>query len=150
MDRQLPGNLIFEDSSLGISYDEEAKVNRTKYSIIIEGTRGGFLSLANAILFFSNDLEDNIHIHLLPFVVSDIQFTIECDYSLDEYDGSPERTQYGKVLQTGISQFVWKLSESEIDHVAASIHSLGHINPEIHFDEGKTLNEISVYCVVGK
>jgi hypothetical protein len=141
MDGQLPANLIFEDSSLTILFEEGATVNRTKSSIIIKGTKGGFLSLANAILFFSNDLMDTIHVHLLPFVSSNIVFSIRYDDSLNDI-------VYGTVLHIEEKQFIWKLSESEVCKVAAAIHSLGHINPEIHFDEGKAKNEITVYCVL--
>ena len=138
---QFPTNLTFANSALRISFEKGANLNRTKDSILIEGTRGGFLSLSNALSYALNDLEDKIDLHLIPYVASDISFSIVCDESLEGVD-------YGKIFLRGDSDFIWKMSESEVCNIAGQIHSLGHINPELHFDSGKPNEEITVYCVV--
>jgi len=140
MDKQVPNNLIFSDSALRITYEESSAVNKTNRAIIISGTRGGFLSLANIVLFYVNDLQQEIHLHELPFVESSIYLTIQIDIKTN--------SNMGDVLAIGNNEFTWKLTEAEVDHVLASIHSLGHINNELHIDNAKIEDEISIYCVV--
>lgn len=141
MNSELPTNLTFEGSSLTISFEKEAKLNSTKSTIVIQGTRAGFLSLTNAIFFYLNDLSDVIEFNKLPYITSSINLTIEPDESL-------EGLSYGTINQSTDQQFVWRMSEAEICRVASEVHSLGYVNNELHLDEAKKPGEISVYCVV--
>lgn len=140
MYKSLPGNLIFNNSRLKVVYDKQCRVNKTKSAIIISGTRGGFLSLSNIILFQVNNLEQEIRLHDISFIETSIKFIIKIDNKIELEGGQIHRDDGGV--------FIWNISEGEADHVAASIHSLGHINSELHLDQNKTLNDLSVYCVV--
>lgn len=141
MDTKLPQNLIFPNSVLHIAFEENSSINKTNQVLILSGTCSGFLSLANALLFYVNSLEEKFDIHLFPFVESPtIRFTIEVDEALC--------STRGDIVRIGKNNFHWKLSEFAIDQIAALIHSLGHINRELHLDEGKAKNDVSVYCVV--
>jgi hypothetical protein len=137
----LPENLIFKGASLKLLFETKADVNRTLSSIIIEGTASGFLSLANAILYYLNDLQEVIPLHELSFVSSEIKLTINIDDSL-------ANDQYGRLRGKNAKEFEWRISESSLCQLASEIHSLGHINEELHLDQGKQTDEISVYCVL--
>lgn len=140
MERKIPDNLIFSNSNLNISYEENSSINNTQSAIIISGTRNGFLSFANILLFYSNDLEELIPLADLSFVNSTIDLTIQT--------GINARSENGDVFLSNQKKFLWLVNETDLDHIAALIHSLGHINNELHFDSGKSVNDISVYCVV--
>jgi len=137
----IPDNLLFPESKLRLYFEDSVRPNRTRTAVVLEGTRGGFLSLANAILFLQNNLEDSIPIHGFQFVETDIRFTVKCR---TEQGGR----LYGFITNEGPRDYVWELSEDNLSLVAASIHSLGHLNPEVHMDDGFADDEISVYCVV--
>lgn len=140
MNRPVPDDLIFLNSFIHITYEMDSTVNKTNSAIIINGNRAGFLSLSNIILFYANDLEGKIHLHQLPFVKSASDLTIQI---------SEEATSIsGDIAAIGGNGFIWKLTERNVDHISASIHSLGHINNELHLDNGKITDDISVYCVV--
>ncbi len=143
MTLRIPQNLIFPDSRLRIWYEEDKRLNhRTKTAVVIEGTTAGFLSLANALLFFGNDLEDTIPIHELPFVDSEIELFTKCDY------GETKR-RYGQLSREADGKFVWLLTEDALALMASDVHSLGHLNPEVHMmDDDMTEEDISVYCVL--
>lgn len=141
MENLLPENLTFPNSRLKIFYGENVRFNKTQNSIVIEGTREGFLSLSNAITYLINDLQDIIFVSLIPYVTSDVIFTIENSESV-------AGICYGKVKRKEDNIFEWVLSETEICNITSEIHSLGHINSELHFDQGKPFDEITVYCVV--
>ena len=140
MYRSLPNNLIFNNSRLQVVYEQKSKVNKTRSAIIISGTREGFLSLANIIIFLINSLEGEIHLQDISFIKSSVKCSIKIDNNIELEGGEIHRDD------TGV--FVWRISEKEIDHVATSIHSLGHINSELHLDQNKDLDDFSVYCVV--
>jgi hypothetical protein len=74
----IPDNLVFSESRLRLYYEDSAQPNRTRTAIVLEGTKSGFLSLANAILYLQNDLEDSIPIHEFEFVETAIQLTVKC------------------------------------------------------------------------
>lgn len=137
----IPDNLVFPDSKLQLYFEDSVKVNRTCAAVVLKGTRGGFLSLANALIFLQNDLVDTIPFHEFQFIETDIRLTVKCS---TEQGGR----LYGFLTCEEAEGYVWKLSEDNLSLVAAGIHSLGHINPELHFDEGLAEDEISVYCVV--
>lgn len=141
MKYQLPQNLIFANSILQIVFVENAGLNKTKASIVIEGTREGFLSLSNVLLYLSNDLQEVIRLDLIPFVNGEVELKIECDDTVNS--GS-----YGIIQRKSDNQFSWLLSESELCKVASELHSLGHLNNELHLDESKSIDDISIYCVV--
>ena len=84
MDIKIPDNLIFPDSRLCLYYEDEVKVNETKSAIIFEGTRNGFLSLANVLLHQTNELHESIEIHNFPFVKANIELTIKEMYEEDK------------------------------------------------------------------
>ncbi len=142
MSLHIPENLIFPDSQLRLYFEEPSEVNRTRAAIIIEGTRSGFLSLANVLLFLQNDLEHSIPIHELSFVDARVRLVIKCD---SEVGGR----RYGHFEQGEEGHFAWVLNEDNLSLVASDIHSLGHLNPELHMDDGMADDEISAYCVVG-
>lgn len=124
-----------------IYFGENVFYNRTKNSIVIEGNRTGFLSLSNAILYWMNDLRDFFTLTTLPYVESDLTFSIQID---DKLDG----ISCGMVSSSGNNNFVWKMSEAELCEIVSVIHSLGYINSELHFDEDKSKDEVTVYCVL--
>ncbi len=142
MENHIPSALIIKGSSLRLLFDDEVQYNRTREAVVIEGTRAGFLSLSNGLNFYSNSLEDIIEVSSFPFIKSKIKLFIEIDESLDGIDS-------GNLIRKATDTFIWKMSEREICVVASSIHSLGYLNSEIHFDDEKNLDEISIYCVVG-
>ena len=141
MSINFPLNLTFPDSALKLSFEQGTKLNRTIDSIVIVGSRGGFLSLSNALFYALNDLEDKVEVHEIPYVDATVCLSIVCDENLDG-------VEYGRIDRVSDTDFVWHISETELSSVAAQIHSLGHINPELHFDSGKPPEEITVYCVV--
>ena len=136
----LPQNILIKDSSLNVYYEDKLVSNHTKSEIVIIGSRNGFLSLANSLIYLINDLELSIPIHKLPFVSSSIMLTIACD---DKY-----LEQHGDLKKIGEREFIWGLSEDNASLIATHIHSLGHLNPELHLDDEKKFEDISVYCVV--
>jgi hypothetical protein len=138
---EIPSDLIFEGSNVRIYFAENSYVNRTASSIVIEGTRRGFLSLANCLIYIVNSLEDEIELLRIPFVTSQVFLTIKIDESV-------QGIEYGIVSGEDDTKFVWKMSESDSNDVFTAIHSLGHLNSELHLDSGKAVEELSVYCVI--
>jgi hypothetical protein len=137
---KIPENLIFAESNITINFAEDSYLNTTASSILIAGSRNGFLSLSNCLIYLVNSLENKIELHNLPFVNSEIRLTIELDEAVSGVAN-------GKVLKRD-SEFIWVMSETESNSVFTGFHSLGHLNPELHLDDGKTKEELSVYCVV--
>ncbi|MCB2202301.1 hypothetical protein KQH51_05470 [bacterium] len=137
----LPSDLIFPDSLLRLYFEATSEVNRTGSALVFEGTRGGFLSLSNALIYFRNDLEESVSLHELSFVNSEIEMTMQIASGASFGLG-------GEVERLSEHRFVWRLSEEGFSEFAFAVHSLGHLNPEIHFDDGVERDQISVYCVV--
>lgn len=138
---EIPALLVLPNSAVRVSYEENVFYNRTRNSILIEGTRAGFLSLANSIFFLLNDLQDVFYISSLPFVKADLQLKVECD---DRFEDSPG----GRVERVQGDEFLLRTTDRELSNTASLIHSLGYVNNELHLDGGKMADEISIYCVV--
>jgi hypothetical protein len=141
MNSEFPTILIFGHSRIEIKLAEGENLNSTRDVIVIRGSRSGFLSLANALLFLLNDLVDVMELNDLTYVSGHVRLTIMVDESVS---GKP----YGIITRGNQQQFLWRVSESETCRVASEIHSLGYINNELHLDQEKDPNEVSVYCVV--
>jgi hypothetical protein len=137
---QIPNDLVFDGSKIEILLEEHAPVNRTTTAVVIEGTRPGFLSLSNCLIFLANSLEDPIWFSSLPFVTDGVGLRIEFDETIDEPDGVVVSTQDG--------HFVWKLSELNSNGIFCAIHSLANLNLDLHLDHNKTPIDLSVYCMV--
>ncbi len=148
MKYNIPPILIFPDSRLKIYYETKIQVNQTYSAIVIVGTRNGFLSLANSLLYLGAELEDDIDISQFYFIHSDCKLIIKDSFSpWDFYLGESIRDMPVKKDENKLS-FVWEMGEYQYNSICTSIHSLGNSNPEIHFDSGLDKNDISVYCVV--
>lgn len=140
---KVPDNLILIDSKLHLRLNRDLRVNRTNESLIIIGTRNGFLSLANSLLFAVNMLENDISLSKLPFISCQIDFEIQYDDSVNDTNQS-----YPPVVCSNNNSFIWKMGYNKLLDIIASIHSLGYVNNEIHFDRGVPQDQISVYCAV--
>lgn len=138
---KIPANLIFNGSKVIISFDESGLLNRTSVAIVIDGNPNGFLSLSNCLIYLTNELQDNIDLSQLPFVSSQVNLGIRLDESAA---GFP----VGKVERIGERDYIWTLSEEKSNGVFAAIHSLGHLNLDLHLDTEKAKSDISIYCSV--
>jgi hypothetical protein len=136
---EYPGLLINPDSEINIYFEEKVGVNKTRTSVIIEGSRNGFLSLSNMINVYSAYLYDPIVITDFPFVTSPFKFEI-----VEDLDLLPS----GYVIRENKAHFKWKISEIHLCVVICMLHSLGYANNELHLDTDLKPNDISVYCVV--
>jgi hypothetical protein len=141
MSMRIPSNLIFSDPRLSITFEEGVYYNKTAETIVFRGSRTGFLTLSNALIYLLNDLVEQIHLCDLFFVQCDVVFVIVVDDSIDD-------TRNGGIARTDAKGFIWRISEDNLGKFASFVHSLGHQNTELHLDEGKTVDEISIYCVV--
>lgn len=137
----LPKDLIFPEAVITIRFSTGEFLNRTANSIVIEGNRTGFLSLSNCLIYLANSLEESIDLNSLPFVNSQIKLSLEIDEAVDQIHD-------GLVNSSGKAEFIWRMSESTSNEIFCLIHSLGHLNPEIHFDRNKMVEDLSIYCVV--
>ena len=146
----IPEIFIFPNSKIEIDYETKVKVNQTKTAIIIEGNKNGFLSLANFLIYSSNNGghpqynlpgDGQIYVHRFPFVKSDLELII----SYWEDDMMPE---VSKVQKIDAHKFIWKMSEITFDIYANGMHGLAYIFAENHLDHGMEEDDISVYCVV--
>ena len=138
---KVPLNLIFPDSEIQISFEPTVRYNHTSSCIVIEGTRGGFLSLANCLIYLANSLEDAIDLAELPFVNSQIRLTLKPDEDMDDRVN-------GVISRVSDTEFIWKMSETSSSGIFCLIHSLGQLNSELHLDYELPSNELSIYCVV--
>lgn len=138
---EIPTDLIFVGSHIGVYFAEDRFFNRTASSVVIEGTRHGFLSLANCLIYFVNALKDEIDLSAIPFVQSQVGLMIKIDEAV-------AGIECGSVSRNHEKEFVWTMSESESNDIFTVIHSLGHLNSELHFDSGKAVEDLSVYCVI--
>lgn len=137
----IPEDLIFPRTAVTIRFSAGEFLNQTASSIVIEGNRTGFLSLANCLIYFANSLEESIGLSSLPFITSHVKLTIQLDESVDHIHD-------GIVTRSGKEEFTWRISESASNEIFCLIHSLGYLNPEIHFDRDKMVEDVSIYCVV--
>jgi len=137
---QYPESLIYPDSKIEIYFENKQQLNRTGKSIVIEGTRFGFLSLSNLINVYNAYLCNPIILTDFNFVYSEIVLKINKrdNVSLPE----------GRILKSLDSIYIWEISELNLFVVTGLLHSLGYANQELHLDTDLTFNEISVYCVV--
>jgi len=141
----IPDNLIYKDSRIQVSLDQGSQYNRTAKALVISGTRNGFLSLANSLLFAVNELEEVIAVGELPFVSADVDFRIHINDSTEKL---AKQYPHPPVTCSSTKSYVWDLGEGVFFDLVAGIHSLGYCNNEIHFDRGMPMDKISVYCVV--
>ncbi|MDP4254964.1 MAG: hypothetical protein Q8938_13215 [Bacteroidota bacterium] len=135
-----PKSLIHIDSHLEIFWEEDGKLNSTKSSVVIQGNREGFLSLANMINVYNVYLFQEINISDFPFVSSSFKFCIFQDESV--------QPSTGIVIREPIGILKWMISETNLFVVTGLLHSLGYANNELHFDNGLKYNDISLYCIV--
>ncbi len=142
MSVELPVILEFDDARVRILWETEEKLNCTPSAVVLAGSAGGFLSLANALIYLGNCLVSVIPIHQIGYVSGEVALTIEVD------DDS-EDVSVGKLVQVGPAEFVWRLSETGLDVVSAAIHSLGYRNNHLHLDDGMEEDDISVFCILG-
>ena len=145
----VPEIFIFSDSKIKIDYETKVKVNKTETAIVIEGNKNGFLSLANFLIYSSNDgdhphynlaRESQILVHKFPFVESDLELIV----SYWEDNLMPEISRIQKI---GAKKFIWEMSEITIDIYASGMHGLAYAFAENHLDRDMKADDISVYCV---
>jgi hypothetical protein len=139
----IPENLIFGNSKIEVSLDTSGKLNRTLSAIVLEGNQNGFLSLSNCLIFLANELHNEIDLAELPFVTAHVGLIIR-------FDESAGHCPSGLLTRVDDSKYAWALSETESNSVFTAIHSLGHLNYDLHLDSAKAADEISVYCSVMK
>jgi len=137
----IPKILILDKAKLKIYIEEKLRVNKTEKAIIITGNREGFFTFSNYLIYCLNNLEEKINVNL-EFIDSKIDFEILI------VDNEKEENKLLWVVEKGIEKYIWKLTEISYLYVATDIHSLAYCNDEIHFDDYKREDEISVYCVV--
>ena len=137
----IPDSLIFEGSKIRISFNRTEKLNSSSAAVVIEGTPNGFLSLSNCLIYLANSLQECIDVSELPFVSADVNFRLILDESVND-------CAVGTVTTPDEINFTWTLSENDSNSVFTLMHSLAHLNLELHLDDGKTEGDISVYCVV--
>ncbi len=139
----VPTNLILAGSVLRLCHERRKQVNRTPEALVVSGTRNGFLSLANTMLYTINQLDEVLALDELPFISGDAIFHVRLDESVPHTSAA-----YPPVIRTDSGRFEWTLPEATFLDVVASIHSLGYANSEVHFDRGVAPTAISLYCVV--
>lgn len=135
-----PEFLIFPKSYITIYFDNKRNFNSTKQSIVIEGSRNGFLSLANLLNVYNVYLYSPIILTEFPFVKSTIVFEISANNNVS--------LPNGKVIEDNQSKYIWLLSETSVFVITCLLHSLGYANNELHLDSDLQPGDISVYCVV--
>jgi len=134
--------LIFNNSKIRISFKKDFNQNTTKDSILIEGNRNGFLSMANLLLYFNNELTEDILLHDIPFVDSHFPFIV----NIKDEEGTK---LFDAEVVNHNNSYYWMMDEINFCQTCSSFHSLGTINAEIHFDDGIVNKDaISVYAVV--
>lgn len=137
-----PSDLIWSNSEIDIEFAEGCYLNKTRSSIVIEGTRNGFLSFANCLIYFVNALETELDLRDLPFVKASVDLRLRINDGVDDLWDE-------KVLFNPDSRgYTWEMSEATSNSILVGIHSLGHLNDELHLDRDKTESDISIYCVV--
>lgn len=141
MTLNIPDPLVFEGSRLKVYFEDQVQVNKTTVAIVIMGSPNGFLSLANSLIYMLNDLKRSIPINEFPFVHGKVKLTIE-------RDSKNITGLYGRVAEMEPGHFIWRLTEANIGHLATRVHSLGHLNLELHLDYEMSPDDISVYCVL--
>ena len=140
MNNKIPENLLFPSSNLSITLENGVFYNRTPDSVVIRGSRTGFLTLSNALLYLVNDLEDTIDCCEIPTVKCNCNFLIRINEDILPRSGL-------LVIQDGF-RIEWNISEENLSLVATDIHSLGHLNSELHLEAADKLGRTSLYCVV--
>ena len=76
---EIPSELIFEESHIEVYFAQDRFLNSTANSVVLKGTRHGFLSLANCLIYLVNALEDEIELCAIPFVRCQIDVIIKID-----------------------------------------------------------------------
>jgi len=140
MKKNIPDILLKNFDKIKIKFCSDCNFNQTKDSIVITGSENSFFTLSNILLFYLNELEEEINFSKLPNVESnDIDLTIKIDNDQANSDGL--------LIKTDDNIIVWFISESNLTEiVAGSLHSLSYGIDHVHIDENMNKTNISIYC----
>jgi len=117
--------------------------------ISISGNRQGFLSLANALLFYMEESDDSeFFINDIPFV--EMPSGISVKIIIDPVPDNKNVENMGNITTQDEINFVWELPENNFYIVVAEILSLGLVSQidHLHVDHGVSKDGISIYCEI--